>query len=110
MVAALVFAYVRLMKAIAPEIEASRFGDPTGEYVAIITYKKWQVPGFSAPGDGGSHPGFIRIEDRKGRDYGKAPLPLLWMASDLKWTAGGARLVGVAEWKFASGACERVEP
>jgi hypothetical protein len=103
---AIVVVYVYLMKANAPEIEASRKADPSGEYCAVVTHKGWQVPNFSAPGDAGNHAGFIRIEDRSGRSFGKAPLPILWMADDLRWEPGGAHLVGIAHWDFAAGTCD----
>ena len=88
------------------KIEIYRTPDPTGKYVAIVSYERWQKPFATTPGNSGSHSGYIRIETADGKDLGKAQLPILWMASEMRWREDGATLVGSGVWDFKGGKFE----
>ena len=87
------------------EIELSRNSDPTGRYTAIVSYRRFQKPFATTPGNSSGHSGYIRIEDVAGRNYGKVTLPILWMAADMRWEEHGATLVGAGVWDFQAGTC-----
>jgi hypothetical protein len=91
------------------EFEISRTVDPSGKYIAIVSYQRWQKPYATTPGNGGSHAGYIRIETVNGKDLGMANLPILWMADDMRWRENGATLVGSGIWDFKTGKCEQWE-
>lgn len=83
------------------EIEYLRLDSPDGRYRAIVTCRRLESLWPTLPGQSGDKAGFIRIEDKDGRNYGKAGLPMVSMARDLEWTRGGADLKLVCEWDFA---------
>ncbi|MDB4369213.1 hypothetical protein N9Z19_00135 [Akkermansiaceae bacterium] len=85
------------------QIELSRTPDPTGQYVAVVSYRSWQKPLSTFPGNSSGHSGHIRIEARDGKEMGGANLPLLQMADDLMWEESGATLVGAGVWDFQAG-------
>lgn len=83
------------------EVEYQRINSPDGRYKAIVTYRRIEAFRPIFPGQSGDKAGFIRIEDKDEKNYGKIGVPMVWMSRDLKWTDGGADLKLVCEWNFA---------
>ena len=83
------------------EGEYARINSPDGKYTAIATYSLSQliIPRF--PGQSGDKVGYVRIEGSNGIDYGKIPVPMIYMVHDIQWTNHGAQLVAVGDWDFA---------
>jgi hypothetical protein len=77
------------------EVEYLRIDSPDRQYRRLESF------GSTFPGQSGDKAGFIRIEDKDGRNYGKIGVPMVWMSRDLEWTKGGADLKLVCEWDFA---------
>lgn len=84
------------------EEEYRRFDSSDGKYTAVVTYRRYTLLLPAFPGQSGDKAGFIKIEDGRGANYGKVPVPMVWMASDLEWGDGGARLKFVGEWDFST--------
>ena len=82
------------------KIECQRIHSPDRQYTAIVTHRR--VEGFRLrfPDNFWDQAGFIRIEDKNGKNYGKVRIPMLWMSRDLEWNAGGAELKLVCQWDF----------
>jgi hypothetical protein len=83
------------------EVEYLRIDSPDGRYTAIVTYRRIESFRPSFPGHSGDKAGFVRIEDKSGRNYGKIGVPMVEMSHELEWSAGGAALKLVGEWDFA---------
>jgi hypothetical protein len=83
------------------EIECLRIDSPDGRYRAIVTCRRLESLRPTFPGQSGDKAGFIRIEDKDGRNYGKVGLPMVSTARGLEWTRGGADLKLVCRWDFA---------
>lgn len=83
------------------EDEYLRIDSSEGEYTAIVTYRRYESFRPTLPGQSGDKAGFIRIEGKDGRNYGRISVPMVWMASDLEWTDDGAELKLICEWDFA---------
>jgi hypothetical protein len=82
------------------EVEYLRIGSPSSTHTAVVTYRRYEAFKFTAPGQSGDKAGFIRIESSSGENYGKIPVPMIWMSRELEWTKDGARLPVVGEWSF----------
>ena len=85
------------------ESEVARMVDPSGEYTAVVTFRKYQaiIPG--SPGDGSSKSGYIEVYDSQGRSYGRIPVGLIQQSDDLEWTDSGAMIPAYCEWNFQKG-------
>lgn len=83
------------------EVDYLRIDSPDRQYQAIVTYRRLESFRPTFPGQSGDKAGFIRIEDKDGRNYGKIGVPMVWMSRDLEWTKDGADLKLVCEWDFA---------
>ena len=82
------------------EVEYLRIDSPDRQYQAVVTYRRLESFRPTFPGQSGDKAGFIRIEDKDGRNYGKIDVPMVWMSRDLEWTKDGADLKLVCEWDF----------
>lgn len=82
------------------EVEYQRFSSPDQQYQAVVTYRRLELFRPTFPGQSGDKPGFIKIEDKDGRNFGKVKVPMVWMSRDLEWTKDGADLKLVCEWNF----------
>ena len=82
------------------EHEYLRIASPDGRYAAVVTYRAYETLLPALPGQSSDMPGFIRIEDQHGSNFGRIEVPMVWMARDLEWTSDGARLALAGEWKF----------
>jgi hypothetical protein len=82
-------------------VEYMRIDSPDRQYRAVVTYRRLESVRPTFPGQSGDEAGFIRIEDKDGRNYGKIGVPMVWMSRDLQWTKGGADLKLGCEWDFA---------
>jgi len=82
------------------EVEYFRFKSPDNQHIAIVTWRRYEswMPAF--PGQGSDRPGFVRIEEAGGVNYGRIAIPMVWMARDLEWTRHGAELKMVCQWDF----------
>jgi len=83
-------------------VEANSVKDPTGEYVAVATYRAYQSWIGRAPGDSGGKPGFITIYDRAGRSFGTMSVVMIDHLQDLEWEESGARISTHHEWDFTT--------
>lgn len=83
------------------EVEYLRIDSPDRRYQAVVTYHRLESFRPTFPGQSGDKAGFIRIEDKDGRNYGKIGVPMVWMSRNLEWTRDGAELKLVCEWDFA---------
>ena len=82
------------------EVEYLRIDSPDRQYQAVVTYRRLESFRPTFPGQSGDKAGFIRIEDKDGRNYGKIDVPMVWMSRDLEWTKDGADLKLICEWDF----------
>ena len=83
------------------EVEYLRIDSPDRQYQAVVTYQRLESFRPTFPGQSGDKAGFIRIEDKDGRNYGRIGVPMVWMSRDLEWTKNGADLKLVCKWDFA---------
>jgi hypothetical protein len=82
----------------------SEFSDPTGRYVAKISYRSFYSLIPTAPGSSSDKPGFVEIFNQQGQSMGRIPLPVLQMVQ-IDWEPSGASIPAVAEWNFLDGSC-----
>lgn len=66
------------------EVEYERISSPDGGYTAIVTYRRIEAFRPTFTGQSGEKAGFIRIEDKAERNYGKIGIPMVWMSRDLE--------------------------
>ena len=83
------------------EVEYLRIDSPDRQYQAVVTYQRLESFRPTFPGQSGDKAGFIRIEDKDGRNYGRIGVPMVWISRDLEWTKNGADLKLVCKWDFA---------
>jgi len=83
------------------EVEYRRIPSPDHRFTAIVTYRRYESFRAKAPGQSADKAGFIHIVDENRSNYGRIAVPMVWMADDLEWKPGGARLPLVGEWDFA---------
>lgn len=86
------------------------FHDPTGEYTAIVSYSTTIVSLFPAmPGQSGDKPGFIKILNTRGKNFGEIPVSMIqnvFENRDIKWTNTGAYMTSEhGEWNFKNKTC-----
>lgn len=86
---------------LSQEVEYARFDSPSKNHTAVVSYRRYNSYLPMSPGQSGDKAGFIRIEGKDGRSYGKAKIPMLWMSQDLEWMPNGAALKFVCEWNFS---------
>lgn len=83
-------------------VEESRFTSPDGAFTAVVTTRRHQSLFPRGPGAGSDKPGTVEIFRADGKSCGRAEVPMVWIASDLRWEIGltprSAVLVGVATW------------
>jgi hypothetical protein len=84
-------------------VEQFRLRDPSGQYTAVVSSRRLLSYLPAMPGHGGDKPGFVTIIDSRGRDLGRIPIDLIWMAHDLEWQPAGASIKLVGEWDFRDG-------
>ncbi len=82
------------------EVECLRIGSPNGQHTAVVTCRRYELFQTTFPGQSEEKPGFIRIEDKNGINYGRIEIPMVSTARGLEWTHEGARLSLVGEWDF----------
>lgn len=86
-------------------VEVDRLDGPSGDYVAIISERRYQSYLMRAPGDSGGAPGFVEIFNRAGESFGRIPIPLTQMGREIQFTSTGAEIRAVAEWDFKHRTC-----
>lgn len=96
---------------ILPRTISRTFQDPTGEYTLVISYRSFWSHIPTMPGDSGGKPGFMKIVDSKGKNYGEMPLVMIQLgpynANEIKWTEHGASMssTAIVEWNFKENSC-----
>lgn len=92
---------------VLPRTVFKTFKDPTGEYTAIVSYRSYLSHIPMMPGSSSDKPGFIKIIDSSGKNYGEMPLPMLQMVYDMSWTKNGAEVMSglIGEWNFKEDTC-----
>lgn len=87
---------------------ASSETDPTGNFVAEVSYRTFYSFIPMAPGSSSDKPGFVEIfkqdSSEKRISLGRIPVPMLQM-SGVKWTPHGAVVELVGEWDFGKRTC-----
>jgi hypothetical protein len=78
--------------------------DPSGRYLARITFSTFLSFIPMSPGSSGDKPGFVEIFDRDGESMGRIPVPMLQL-SNVQWTPTGAEVLMIGSWDFAKGEC-----
>ncbi len=78
--------------------------DPSGRYLARVTYSTFRSFIPMPPGSSGDKPGHVEIFDRGGRSMGRIPVPTLQM-SNVEWTPTGAEVSMIGSWDFAKDEC-----
>jgi hypothetical protein len=80
--------------------------DPSGRYMARISYHSWRSLVPMAPGSSGDKPCFVEIFDVSNqgarRSMGRLPVPMLQLAA-LEWTTDGAEIPLIGAWDFECG-------
>jgi hypothetical protein len=79
--------------------EYSRDKDPSGRYIAIVSYKMYLSFLPMPPGSSSDKACFVRIEGIDGTNYGEIPVPMLQLAA-IEWTDTGAEIRVIGEWDF----------
>jgi hypothetical protein len=88
---------------ILPRSEYYTYESPSGEYKAIFTYRSYLSFIPMPPGSSGDKPGFVKVIDKTGHDYGELPLDMLNTA-EFRWIKYGAKIFN-GEWNFKEGTC-----
>ena len=83
---------------ILPRSEYYTYESPSGEYKAIFTYRSYLSFIPMPPGSSGDKPGFVKVIDKTGHDYGELPLDMLNTA-EFRWIKYGAKIFN-GEWNF----------
>lgn len=83
------------------EEEYLRIESPDGQYLAIITSQRYESFLPALPGQSGDRSGFVQIQDKDGRNFGKVRVPMVSMARDIVWTKDDAELKLICRWDFA---------
>ena len=81
-----------------PSGEYQRLSSPDGRFYAIARYPLWQSFVPVMPGGGGDMSGSITIYSREGNSCGRAPVDMVSLIGDVRWSADEARIPAVAEW------------
>lgn len=83
-------------------VEHSRVSSPDGRFVAVTSSPIYQFVIPMMPGGGSDKSGYITVYTADGRSCGRAPIEMLWMIQDLRWSPERAELSLVAEWDLAN--------
>lgn len=78
--------------------------DPSGRYLARITFSTYLSFIPMPIGSSGDKPGFVEIFDRDGESMGRIPVPMLQLAN-VEWTPTGAEVMMIGSWDFGKGEC-----
>ena len=82
--------------------------DPTGNYLAEVSYRTFYSFIPMAPGSSSDKPGFVEIfkqeSNQKRVSLGRIPVPMLQMAG-VEWMSQGAVVALVGEWDFEKRTC-----
>lgn len=78
--------------------------DPSGRYLARITFSTFLSFIPMPMGSSGDKPGFVEIFDQNGESMGRIPVPMLQL-SNVEWTPTGAQVMMIGGWDFAKGEC-----
>lgn len=74
---------------------------PDGAFTARASVRLFDTLVPMMPGQGGDKPGVITVYDGAGRSCGSAPVPMVWMIQDIRWTLDPPRqasIVALATW------------
>lgn len=92
-----------LVAAFRATTEFARSSSPDGRFTAVSEYHTWRSLRPMTPGSSSDKPGFVTIYASDGRSLGRAPVPLLQLARDLRWEAEAAEIPLVARWDLSTG-------
>lgn len=82
------------------EVEYTRIDSPNGNHVAVVTYRRYRSLWVGFPGQAGDKSGFVRIKGKDGTNYGRIPVPFVWLVRELQWAPDGAEMKLVGRWDF----------
>jgi hypothetical protein len=83
---------------------SSEASDPTGQYVAKLSYRTFYSFIPMSPGSSSDKPGFVEIFNKNGESMGRVPVPSLQLGGVL-WKPDGADVQMIGEWNFKNGSC-----
>ena len=78
--------------------------DPTGQYVAKLSYRTFYSLIPMSPGSSSDKPGFVEIFNKSGDSMGQIPVPSLQLGG-VFWKPNGADVQMIGEWNFKNGSC-----
>lgn len=78
--------------------------DPTGQYVAITSYKTYLSFFPMPPGSSSDKASIVKIMGKDGTNYGEMPVSLGQMAG-VRWSPGGASIDLIGSWDFEKHTC-----
>lgn len=91
--------------------EYTRFSSPGAEFDGVVTSRRYESLVVRGPGSGGDKPGFLEIFAADGRSCGRAELPMVSLARDLRWELElkprSATIIGTATWNLDACTVER---
>lgn len=96
--------FVLLVLALQHRTIVSATHDPTGEYLAITSFKSYLSLLPMPPGSSSDKPCFVKILGKDGASLGEMPIPMCNLAS-VEWTATGASFGFVGAWDFEKKTC-----
>ena len=85
-------------------IEQSRESDPSGRYFAVWSHAPYQYLPIAGLGTGSDSPVYVKMIDRKGKNFGEIPVAMMQLA-DVEWRTSGAEIKLIGEWNFSAGTC-----
>ncbi len=78
--------------------------DPTGQYWAETSHRRYSSWIPRMPGAGSDKPGFVEIFQRGKGSLGRIPVAMLQLA-EVSWEPPGAVVKGIGEWDFDRHTC-----
>ena len=78
--------------------------DPTGKYIAKVSYKSYLSLIPMSPGSSSDKAGYVEIFDHNSKSMGEIPIAMLQLAH-VTWHKNGASIKLKGEWDFKKGAC-----
>jgi len=85
-------------------VEGSKVSSPDGAFVAVTSFRRYEKLIPRSPGSGGDKPGALEVRRADGTSCGRAALPMVSIARDLRWeltsTPRTATIIGAAVWNL----------
>jgi hypothetical protein len=93
-----------VLSALLHRSEYARYTDPTGNYVAVVSYRTILSFIPMMPGQSGDKPGFVEVFKKGEGSLGRIPVAMLQLAQ-VSWEKPGAVVRLAGEWDFERRTC-----